>query len=163
MNALFKARTGTLGTTPSLTAFTCNAVSCHGGQTTPGWQSGKLNFNATTYCMACHKIASTATQYNDATGRHNNPNNHNQTCDYCHDMNKATNNKTGVINHFKYLDTQAVRVSPDQLSSDTVKFGGGATPATGSKVYTPNGTLGQGGCALSCHGQSHPTGNNTWN
>ncbi|MBK9797605.1 MAG: CxxxxCH/CxxCH domain-containing protein [Holophagaceae bacterium] len=163
MNPLYKAQTGTLGTNPSLSAFTCNAVSCHGGQTTPGWQSGKLTFNATTYCLSCHKIASTATQYNDATGRHNNPNDHNQTCNYCHDMNPATNNKSGVVNHFKYLNTTAVRVSPDQLSSDTIKFGGGSQPATGALTYTVNATIGRGGCALSCHGTTHTTNNNTWN
>jgi predicted CxxxxCH...CXXCH cytochrome family protein len=160
INALFKAQTGTLGTTPSLTAFTCNAVSCHGGQTTPGWQTGKLTANATTYCLSCHKITNTATQYNDATGRHNNPGAHNTTCDYCHDMTQA---KPGAQNHFKYLDTTAVRVSPDQLSSDTIKFGGGSQPATGSLTYTPTGTLGQGGCALTCHGTTHTTNNNVWN
>jgi len=163
ISAVFKAQTGTLGTTPSLTAFTCNAVSCHGGQTTPGWQTGKLAFNATTYCLSCHKITSTATQYNDATGRHNNPNDHNQTCNYCHDMNPATNNKPGVVNHFKYLNTTAVRVAPDQLSSDTIKFGGGSQPATGALTYTVNATIGRGGCALSCHGQSHSTNNHIWN
>jgi predicted CxxxxCH...CXXCH cytochrome family protein len=160
INALFAAQTGTLGTTPSPTALTCNAVSCHGGQTTPGWQSGKLTVNATTYCLSCHKITSTATQYNDATGRHNNPNNHNVSCDYCHDMTVA---KPGGQNHFKYLDTQAVRVAPDQLSSDTITFPGGAQPATGARTYTVTATLGRGGCALSCHGTTHTTANNVWN
>jgi predicted CxxxxCH...CXXCH cytochrome family protein len=160
INTLFKAQTGTLGTTPSPTALTCNAVSCHGGQTTPGWQTGKLTVNATTYCTSCHKVASTATQYNDATGRHNNPGAHNTTCDYCHVMTQAT---PGAQNHFKYLNTTAVRVTPDQLSSDTIKFGGGSQPATGALTYTPTGTLGRGGCALSCHGTGHTTSGNVWN
>jgi predicted CxxxxCH...CXXCH cytochrome family protein len=163
ISATFKAQTGTLGTTASLTAFTCNAVSCHGGQTTPGWQSGKLTFNATTYCLSCHKITSTATQYNDATGRHNNPGDHNQTCDHCHDMSATTNNRTGVVNHFKYLGTTAVRNATDQLSSDTIKFGGGVTPATGALTYTVNATQGRGGCALACHGETHTTTGNLWN
>ena len=156
----FNAQSGAAGTVSSASAFTCSNISCHGGQTTPGWQTGSITVNATTYCIACHKVTSTATQYNDATGRHNNPGAHNTTCDYCHDMTQA---KTGAQNHFKYLDTTAVRLSPDQLSSDTVKFGGGATPATGALTYTVNATIGRGGCALSCHGQTHSTTNNVWN
>ncbi len=156
----FNAQSGTAGTTVSASAFTCSNISCHGGQTTPGWQSGTLTPNATTYCIACHKIATTATQYNDATGRHNNPGAHNTTCDYCHDMTQA---KQGAIDHWKYLDTSAVRITPDQLSSDTIKFGGGAQPATGALTYTVNVTIGRGGCALSCHGQGHTASGNIWN
>ena len=153
----FNAQSGTAGITASASAFTCSNVSCHGGQTTPGWQAGTNPVNATTYCIACHKVASTATQYNDATGRHNNPGAHNQTCDYCHDMTQA---KPGAQDHFKYLDTSAVRITPDQLSSDTILFG---SSVTGAKTYTPTGTLGRGGCALTCHGQSHSTSGNVWN
>jgi len=159
----FNAKSGTAGTVASATAFTCSNVSCHGGQTTPGWQSGVMTANATTYCIACHKVTATAssTQYNDATGRHQSVGAHNTTCDYCHDM---TQNKTGAINHWKYLDTSAVRLSPDQLSSDTIKFGGGAQPATGNPpTYTVTATIGRGGCALSCHGTTHTTSGNTWN
>lgn len=157
ISATFRAQTGTLGTNPSLTAFTCNAVSCHGGQTTPGWQSGKLTFNATTYCLNCHKVASTATQYNDATGRHSSPSNHRQACDYCHDM---TQSKPGAQNHFKYLNTTAVRQSPDQLSSDTILL----SPAqmTGARTYTTTATIGQGYCTMSCHGENHDSGRR-WN
>ena len=54
-------------------------------------------------------------------------------------------------------------MSPDQLSSDTIKFGGGSQPATGALTYTVNATIGRGGCALSCHGQSHSTNNHIWN
>ncbi|WIL22444.1 MAG: CxxxxCH/CxxCH domain-containing protein [Geothrix sp.] len=156
----FNAQSGAAGTTASASAFTCSNVSCHGGQTTPGWQTGTITVNATTYCVACHKIASTATQFNDATGRHNNPGAHNQTCDYCHVMTQATQ---GAQNHFKYLDNSGVRQAPDQLSSDTIKFGGGSQPATGALTYTVNATIGRGGCALSCHGQGHTTTGNVWN
>jgi predicted CxxxxCH...CXXCH cytochrome family protein len=151
---------GSVAGTAGTTAMTCSNISCHGGQTTPAWQTGTITNNATTYCMACHKITSTATEYNDATGRHNNPNAHNQTCDYCHVMTQTTQ---GAQNHFKYLDNTAVRQAPDQLSSDTIKFGGGSQPATGALTYTPTGTLGQGGCALSCHGTGHTINNNVWN
>jgi hypothetical protein len=104
-------------------------------------------------------VASAATQYNDATGRHS-ESRHNQTCDYCHDMTVA---KPGAQNHFKYLNTSVVRVAPDQLSSDTIKFGGGSQPATGALTYSVTGTLGHGGCALSCHGEGHSINNNVWN
>ncbi len=163
VHATFNAQSSTAGFVSSASAFTCSNISCHGGQVTPGWQSGTLTVNANTYCITCHKITSTATQYNDATGRHNNPTAHNQTCDHCHDMSTSTNNRTGVVNHFRYLDTTAVRTATDQLSSDTVKFGGGATPATGALTYTVNATQGRGGCALSCHGQTHTTTGNIWN
>jgi len=157
LDPTFNAKSGAAGITASASAFTCSNISCHGGQTTPGWQSGTLTKNATTYCIACHKVASTATQYNDATGRHNNPGAHNTTCDYCHDMTQA---KQGAQDHFKYLDTSAVRITPDQLSSDTILFG---SSVTGAKTYTPTGTLGRGGCALTCHGQGHSTSGNVWN
>jgi predicted CxxxxCH...CXXCH cytochrome family protein len=156
----FNAQSGAAGFTASASAFTCSNISCHGGQTTPGWQSGSNPVNATTYCIACHKVASTATQYNDATGRHNSPGAHNTTCDYCHNMTQA---KPGAQDHFKYLDTSAVRIAPDQLSSDTIKFGGGAQPATGTLTYTVTATLGRGGCALTCHGEGHTTSGNVWN
>jgi hypothetical protein len=159
ISATFKAQTGTLGTTGSLSAFTCNAVSCHGGQTTPGWQIGKLAAtpNGNTECRACHKVASTATQYNDATGTHTQNGTHSgAACNVCHDMTTA-NTSQGVTNHWKYLDTTAVIVSPDQLSSQTIKFiGGSITDAGGS--YTASGTIGNGNCTVNCHsggGKNH--------
>ena len=166
VDGTFNSQASTAGTAGT-SALTCSNISCHGGQVSPAWQTGTLTVNATTYCIACHKITSTATEFNDAIGRHNNPNNHNQTCDYCHDMSTA-NIKAGAVNHFKYLDTTVVSgvsgTPSDQYPSDTVKFGGGATPATGALTYTvTSGTQGQGGCALSCHGQGHTTSGNTWN
>jgi predicted CxxxxCH...CXXCH cytochrome family protein len=151
---------GTLGTT----ALTCSNISCHGGQTTQAaWQNPGTTFtqNATTYCVLCHVV--NAAEFNAPIGRHNNPTAHKDTCDHCHDMSTTTNNQTGVVNHFKYLDTTVVRVSPDQLSSDTIKFGGGTTPATGAMTYTVNATIGTGGCALTCHGKSHTASGNKWN
>ena len=170
----FNAKSGTAGTTPSTSAFTCSNISCHGGQVTPGWQTGTLTVNANTYCITCHKITSTSLQFNDAIGVHNNPTAHNQTCDHCHDMNATTNNKAGVTNHFKYLDTTVVSgvsgTPNDQYPSDTIKFGTTVTtpatgnPATSSPTYTVTSTTqGRGGCALSCHGTSHTTSGNKWN
>ncbi|HJW44132.1 MAG TPA: hypothetical protein VJ463_06730 [Geothrix sp.] len=158
INAVFKAQTGTLSTTPSLSAFTCNAVSCHGGQTTPGWQSGKLTVDGNTYCRACHKTANTATQYNDATGTHTDNSTHsNAACNVCHDMTTA-NTSQGAVNHWKYLNTTAVIVAPDQLSSQTIKFIGGTITDAGA-TYTPSGTtIGNGNCTVNCHsggGKNH--------
>lgn len=146
MDAVFQSQSGgAIAFTKA--SLTCSNVSCHGGQTTPGWVAGTLN--SATQCTACHKVVSTATQYNDATGRHANPSEHNTACDYCHDMTQA---KPGAQNHFKHLDTIAVRVAPDQLSSDTILFG---PNVTGARTYTPASTPGRGNCTLTCHGQSH--------
>ncbi|MCX6546932.1 MAG: CxxxxCH/CxxCH domain-containing protein, partial [Acidobacteria bacterium] len=178
IHSTFNAKSGTAGTTPSATNFTCSNVSCHGGQVTPGWQTGTLAVNANTWCLNCHKATNTtaaaATQYNDAYGRHGLPTDHKATCDHCHDMNAATNNKTGVINHFKYLDTTVVSgvsgTPSDQYPSETIKFGTTvATPATGALTYTVTGssggitfTQGSGGCALSCHNLTHTPNPNYW-
>jgi len=159
----FNSQASVAGYTASATAFTCSNISCHGGQVTPGWQTGTNPVNTTTYCIACHKTASTATEFNDATGRHNSSE-HRQTCDYCHSM---TVSLPGAQNHFKYLDTQTVSgvsgTPSDQYPSDTILFG---SVPTGAKTYTVTGTgnaQGKGGCALSCHGQTHSTSGNHWN
>jgi len=149
---------GTIGTT----SMTCSNISCHGGQTSPAWQTGTLPVNATTYCNACHIV--NAAEYNAPIGRHNNPNDHAVSCDYCHSMTQA---KPGAQNHFKYLDTTVVSgvsgTPADQYPSDTILFGG---TTTGAKTYTVTGTgnaQGRGGCALSCHGKTHTTSNEHWN
>ena len=167
----FNSQASVAGYTASATQFTCSNISCHGGQTTPGWQSGTNPVNANTYCIACHKIASTsAPEYNALTGRHSSPSAHNTTCDTCHDMVGGHLNNTSRItntvgNHFKYLDTTAVSgvsgTPSDQYPSDTIVFG---TTPTGAKTYTVTSTTeGKGGCALSCHGQTHTASNNKWN
>lgn len=164
IDPIFKAKTGG---DPSFSAasLTCANVSCHGGQTTPGWQNGTLTKNATTYCLACHKVASTPTQYNDATGRHANPGEHQVACSYCHDMTQA---KPGAQNHFKYLDSQAVSGvsgSPaDQYPSDTIKFDATKVFPNGTgPSYTPS-PQGAGYCTLTCHsgGEQHDSGRH-WN
>jgi predicted CxxxxCH...CXXCH cytochrome family protein len=157
----FKAQTGGAPTFATA-AQTCSSVSCHGGQVSPAWPAGTLTVNATTYCLACHVV--NAAQYNAPIGRHNSPGEHNQTCDYCHDMTQA---KPGAQNHFKYLETTVVSgvsgTPSDQYPSDTVLFG---ASVTGAKTYTVTGTgnaQGKGGCALTCHSESHTTSNNHWN
>jgi len=159
IHATFNAQSGTAGTSPSNSAFTCSNISCHGGQATPGWQSGALTVNATTYCNACHVVD--AAQYNAPTGRHGNPGEHKQTCDYCHDMTQAN---AGSQNHFKYLDTPTVSgVSgnpADQYPSDTIAFGANVT---GNPTYTvTSSTQGKGGCALTCHSEGHSASDKKW-
>jgi predicted CxxxxCH...CXXCH cytochrome family protein len=162
IDVAFNAKTGTAGTTPSTSAFTCSNISCHGGQVTPGWQTGTLPTDAvdpTTNCKSCHKMAKTATQYNDATGTHNQNSYHlGAACRVCHDMSTA-NTKSGAVNHWKYLDTPSVViVAPDQLSSDTVKFFLGSSASTINGDYTDSGssytasaTIGNGNCTITCH------------
>jgi predicted CxxxxCH...CXXCH cytochrome family protein len=165
LSTTFKAMTGTLSTTPSPTAFTCAAVSCHGGQTTPGWQSGKLVVNGSTYCMSCHKVAAAASQYNDATGRHANPGQHNVACSTCHDMTQA---KPGAQNHFKYLHTTAVSgvsgTPADQYPSDTIRFDTSIVFSNGTGPSYTASPQGQGYCTLTCHsgGEQHDSGRH-WN
>ncbi len=165
VDPIFNSQASVAGYTTSNTAFTCSNISCHGGQVTPGWQTGTNPVNATTYCIACHKVQTssggvvTNPEYNDATGRHT-MSEHRQTCDYCHSMTVA---KPGAQNHFKYLDTTSVSgvsgTPSDQYPSDTILFG---SSVTGNKTYTvTSSTQGKGNCALICHGQTHTT--NTWN
>ena len=131
INALFKAKTGTLGTTPSLSAFTCNAVSCHGGQTTPGWQSGKVT--VANQCSSCH--ASGTGQYNSYNsgqhGKHSGA-----LCTDCHDV--TTANGSGATNHFNTLNTSAL----EGPVTGTIVF---SAAATGNRTYTNNQ------CTLTCH------------
>jgi predicted CxxxxCH...CXXCH cytochrome family protein len=153
----FNAQAATAGYTASATAFTCSNISCHGGQATPGWQTGTNPVNTTTYCTACHVVG--AAEYNAPTGRHTNSE-HRQTCDYCHSMTQA---KPGAQGHFKYLDTTAVSgisgTPADQYPSDTILFG---SVPTGARTYTVTATTqGSGTCALVCHGETHT--NNRWN
>lgn len=163
--ATFNAQSGAAAFAPA--TLTCSNVSCHGGQLSPNWQTGTLRGTNAATCTACHQVrtgATTSPQYNDATGRHASPSDHNTACSTCHNMTLAT---PGAQNHFKYLDTTAVSGaatgSPaDQMPSDTIAF----DPAvvTGSRTYTVTATTqGRGGCALTCHGETHTTTNNTWN
>ena len=70
----------------------------------------------------------------------------------------------GRIQELESLIGRADIIDISKLAgSDTIKFGGGSQPATGALTYTVNATIGRGGCALSCHGTSHTTNNNTWN
>jgi predicted CxxxxCH...CXXCH cytochrome family protein len=83
----------------SATALTCSNVSCHGGQTTPNWQTGTLDVN--TQCTSCH--ASGTAQYNSYnSGRHNQGNHVSNGCTSCHDTARL------APGHFTNLATATV-------------------------------------------------------
>ena len=153
----FNAQSGAATFTASATAFTCSNISCHGAQVTPGWQTGTMTVDTNLYCRKCHTVRGTATQYNDASGTHNENGNHSgAACSVCHTM---TNGSQGALNHFKYLDTPAHYFSPDQKSSDTILFDG--VTATGG-TYTPKATLGSGNCTVLCHSGNKQHNGNSW-
>ena len=154
----FKSKNGAGPTlNPSFTAtnLTCSNVSCHGGKVTPAWTS-TYTVNGASYCLSCHAI-STSANYNDARGTHSSGSHPTATCVACHDMSATTNNKVGVTNHFKYLDTTIAAVSPDQRSADTIKLliyaGTGTNGTVSGGTYTPTSatSVGTGNCALTCH------------
>jgi predicted CxxxxCH...CXXCH cytochrome family protein len=115
------------------TYLTCNAVSCHGGQRTPNWQTGALDVN--TQCTNCH--AQGTAQYNSFnSGEH--PKHiaalglSAATCKLCH------NTTTLAVNHFTALGTTTM----EGPASATI--GGAGTAVTSYSGGTCNG--------VSCHG-----------
>ena len=64
-----------------------------------------------------------------------------------------------MVNHWKYLNTTAVIATPDQLSSQTIKFIGGTITDAGG-TYSASATIGDGNCTVNCHsggGRNHPS------
>lgn len=86
------------------TTNTCSNVSCHGGQTTPGWLSGTV-INVNTQCTLCH-VPGTALgtpQYNSQySGRHSTHAGEGIACYTCHDTALI------AVNHFTTLNTTAM-------------------------------------------------------
>jgi len=116
-------------------------VSCHGGQATPGWLTGAVD--PLTQCTSCH--TSGTVQYNGySSGQHARHVGKGIACTECHDMNRATNNRAGVANHFAFLATPQM----EGPASDTFRN------STGTVVYTP-GAVGTGTCTGTCHGKNH--------
>ncbi len=106
---------------------TCSSVSCHGGNTTPVWWSGKID--VATQCTACHSYGSD--EYNGFySGQHGF---HAVTatipCSSCHDATKL------AAKHFSALDTPA--------------FEGPASATIGSSQIT---SYSKGSCTAVCHG-----------
>ncbi|PWB64017.1 MAG: hypothetical protein C3F14_07310, partial [Deltaproteobacteria bacterium] len=136
----YNAKAGAASFNP--TALTCSNVSCHGGQTTPSWQTQTANaIDVPNACLKCH--VSGTTQYNSYdSGKHNR---HitafglsASTCKRCHDEEKVN-----VSGHFQNLATHAF----EQPASETVLSGvryngsgcnpdaGGLTGCHGSKKW----------------------------
>jgi len=114
-------------------ALSCSNVSCHGGVSTPSWQTGALN--VTTQCTNCHALGTA--QYNSYnSGKHDfHVNDQGLSCTNCH------NTTTLAVNHFTALGTTAM----EGPASATI---GG----TGTKItsYSAGSCTPQGG--VGCHG-----------
>jgi predicted CxxxxCH...CXXCH cytochrome family protein len=112
---------------------TCSEVSCHGGQTTPVWNTGSINVK--TQCTLCHVVGTSAgtPEYNSPwSGRHDlHVNTQGIACTACHDTAKL------AVNHFTTLDTPAL----EGPASATI----GGQPNTLVTDYTG------GNCTNACH------------
>jgi predicted CxxxxCH...CXXCH cytochrome family protein len=131
--ATYNAETGASSFDNSA-ALSCSNVSCHGGQTTPSWQTGTLDVN--NQCTNCH--VSGTSQYNSYnSGEHtrhlNDFGTSSTTCKYCH------NTATLAVNHFTTLSTPAM----EGPASATI--GGAGTLITTWVPATQS-------CTPACHG-----------
>src|SRR5512146_212724 len=124
------------------TALTCSNVSCHGGLSTPNWQTGALDVNI--QCTSCHALGTAL-----GTPENNSPYSGmhafhlgvtvNALCTECHAMSNGT---TGAANHFKFLNTPQM----EGPASQTV------APLGVASNYTAQGqTCG----TFTCHNQLH--------
>jgi predicted CxxxxCH...CXXCH cytochrome family protein len=130
--ATYNAKSGTA--TPNNN--TCSNVSCHGGQTTPAWQTGTIAVD--TQCTSCH--TSGTGQYNSYySGQHARHISKGYSCTVCHNTAKLS---TG---HFINLATTTFEQDP------ATTIGGGST-SVGS--YTPSASRAVSGTCSSvkCHG-----------
>jgi len=126
----YNAKTGTAAYNSG--GMTCSQASCHGGQTTPAWQTGLIDVN--TQCTSCHAYGTA--QYNSFnSGEHNKHVNEERfACTECHDTAKLA----GV--HFNGLDSIAMNEAYLTLRN----------------VLNYTGTAGTtGNCTITCHGKNH--------
>jgi predicted CxxxxCH...CXXCH cytochrome family protein len=124
------------GTATASSTNTCSNVSCHGGKTTPVWQTGSIAVD--TQCTSCH--ASGTTQYNSySSGQHSKHISQGYSCTVCHNTTKLA---TG---HFSNLATSTFEQDP------AATIGGGST-SVGS--YAPSATRATSGTcsSIACHG-----------
>lgn len=117
--------------------LTCTNVSCHGGQTTPPWRSGRIDVG--TQCISCHgsRAQQPPDQFNSYfSGRHDF---HvfavGLTCIQCHDSGKL------AIGHFVNLNTPVFEQTPASTIRDVVNYAGGSC--------TPNNAAGN--FFIGCH------------
>jgi predicted CxxxxCH...CXXCH cytochrome family protein len=113
---------------------TCSNVTCHGGQTTPDWQTTTANaINVNTQCSICHSQGTA--QFNSYNSGDHGINSSHTTCTNCH------NTTTLAVNHFTNLSTTAM----EGPASATI---GGGTTFIPAGNYNPTTRS----CSPSCHG-----------
>jgi len=114
-----------------LSTTTCANVSCHGGITTPDWQSGSINVN--TDCTQCHQAGSSAGSPEDNSYYSGEHTKHvvskGFACVTCHDVSSDTN-------HLNTLNTSALEgtVVIDLSGSGGISWNG-AGSCTGTCHY----------------------------
>ncbi len=88
-----------------LSTTTCATVSCHGGITTPDWQTGSIDVNTDAGCLQCHQAGSAVTVPEDNSYYSGEHNKHvvkeGFSCTTCHDVSSDSN-------HFNSLNTSAM-------------------------------------------------------
>ena len=144
------------------TDLTCAGISCHGGQTTPDWQTGTIDVHfdsgpgvtPVSGCRQCHVLgtAQGVPEYNSPfSGLHqthleqisSSPGG-NALCTECHDM---ANGSTGANNHFLFLSTLDLLEGP---ASETV------IPADKNTVFSAGTyTVSTQTCTVTCHDITH--------
>jgi len=118
---------------------TCSNISCHGGQTTPRWQTGTLD--VATDCTSCHERGPAAGVPEDNSPYSGAFNHHGSLdCTTCHDPAKL------AIDHFSGLDTPEFEGDPAATIVDAFGYDPNAA--------TPTCTTGLAGC--------HPTDSRSW-
>ena len=129
----YNAKTGAASFNAS--GLTCSNTSCHGGQTTPNWQTGSINVNS--QCTSCHVRGTT--QFNSYnSGEHKkHVVDEGFACGECH------NTTTLAVNHFTKLGTSAMEGPASATIGGTTSVPTGAWNATNKT------------CTLTCHGEVH--------
>jgi predicted CxxxxCH...CXXCH cytochrome family protein len=126
------------------TGLTCTNVSCHGGITTPNWQTGTIDVSND--CETCHTLGSSRgipENNSPFSGRHQKHlqglgSRVNATCTECHNMVK---NSAVITNHFASLSTPQM----EGPAADTFEN------PTGTIVYNAADQT----CTGTCHTQQH--------
>jgi predicted CxxxxCH...CXXCH cytochrome family protein len=128
--ATYNAKSGAASFSPA--NRTCANVSCHGGQTTPDWQTATANaIDVVNACTSCHGPGTT--QYNGySSGRHELHiayfGRSSTTCKRCHDPAKVN-----VSGHFQNLATPQFEQAAESTILSTVRYNGNTcSPVLGS-------------------------------
>ncbi|NNG47849.1 MAG: CxxxxCH/CxxCH domain-containing protein, partial [Deltaproteobacteria bacterium] len=132
---VYNAQTGASSFDNTLSLLNCSNVSCHGGQTTPNWQTEMIDVDSAAGCLECHAFGTA--QYNSySSGQHDVGAHVSSGCTACH------NTTALAVNHFTALSTTAM----EGPASATV---GGGTTSVSSYI------------APTCIAVCHPSGE-TW-